>query len=390
MHGPRRPNCSPGHRCHDNDDPASTHPRDKVGSFNQSSDTDTRDGPQHSHSRQKTPRQYGTQTSRRHVQSRQHNMAQHRSHSGRHRPSILSTALPHMHPREAKPRQQTHMGKKATTAATTTRGKLTTRRVNPCNNSQRLRRGGLRNRRGHQLRQRRPNQPRQSRRVHIVPGIPRHPQQVHLRLPNQDVQRRHLPVLPRQGAQLLQEPRIQTPHTAQRLLHNISLNQGDRVLRIQRLHTSSELGTIPTVADLRGTRHPNNSHKCQRKYARTRLVTRGHLVLRPLPLDSPPQLLTTQRTQRHTSPPPDLLCFPLQKHEQLWLFDVKNDIGFYMGDADCIKGGSLVYMPYTHATLVRGNGHRILISDIQLLQWYSKRRDIRRNPLPSSTQRTRS
>jgi len=32
--------------------------------------------------------------------------------------------------------------------------------------------------------------------------------------------------------------------------------------------------------------------------------------------------------------------------------------------------------------LVRGNGHRILISDIQLLQWYSKRRDIRRNPLP--------
>ena len=53
-----------------------------------------------------------------------------------------------------------------------------------------------------------------------------------------------------------------------------------------------------------------------------------------------------------------------------------------MGDADSIKGGSLVYMPYTHSTLVRGNGHRILISDIQLLQWYSKRRDIRRNPLP--------
>jgi hypothetical protein len=53
-----------------------------------------------------------------------------------------------------------------------------------------------------------------------------------------------------------------------------------------------------------------------------------------------------------------------------------------MGDADSIKGGSLVYMPYTHSTLVRVNGHRILISDIQLLQWYSKRRDIRRNPLP--------
>ncbi len=41
-------------------------------------------------------------------------------------------------------------------------------------------------------------------------------------------------------------------------------------------------------------------------------------------------------------------------------------------------------MPCTHCFLKRGNGHRILISDIQLLQWYSRRRDIRRNPLPYS------
>jgi hypothetical protein len=80
----------------------------------------------------------------------------------------------------------------------------------------------------------------------------------------------------------------------------------------------------------------------------------------------------------------DLICFPLQDHERLWKFDVKNDIGFYVGDEDSIKGGSVVYMPYTHNFLTRGNGHRILISDIQLLQWYSQSRDIRRNPLPYS------
>ena len=80
----------------------------------------------------------------------------------------------------------------------------------------------------------------------------------------------------------------------------------------------------------------------------------------------------------------DLLCFPLQEHERLWKFDVKNDIGFYMGDEDSIKGGTKVYMPYTHSILTRGNGHRVLISDLQLLQWYSKRRDIRRNPTPYS------
>ena len=80
----------------------------------------------------------------------------------------------------------------------------------------------------------------------------------------------------------------------------------------------------------------------------------------------------------------DLLCFPLQDHERLWKFDVKNDIGFYAGDEDSTKGGSVIYMPYTHNFLVRGNGHRVLISDLQLLQWYSRRRDIRRNPLPYS------
>ena len=81
----------------------------------------------------------------------------------------------------------------------------------------------------------------------------------------------------------------------------------------------------------------------------------------------------------------DILCFPLQDHERLWKFDVKNDIGFYSGDEDSTKGGSIVYMPYTHSFLVRGNGHRVLISDLQLLQWYSRRRDIRRNPLPYAT-----
>ncbi len=77
----------------------------------------------------------------------------------------------------------------------------------------------------------------------------------------------------------------------------------------------------------------------------------------------------------------------LQDHERLWKFDVKNDIGFYAGDEDSTKGGSTIYMPYTHSFLVRGNGHRVLISDIQLLQWYSRRRDIRRSPLPYATVR---
>ena len=60
----------------------------------------------------------------------------------------------------------------------------------------------------------------------------------------------------------------------------------------------------------------------------------------------------------------DLLCFPIQDHERLWKFDVKNDIGFYMGDEGSVKGGSLIYMPYSHSFLTRGNGHRVQISDV--------------------------
>jgi hypothetical protein len=65
----------------------------------------------------------------------------------------------------------------------------------------------------------------------------------------------------------------------------------------------------------------------------------------------------------------DLLCFPLQDHERTWKFNVKNDIGFYVGDEDNTKGGSLIYMPYTHKILTRGGGYRILISDVKLLQY---------------------
>jgi hypothetical protein len=41
-------------------------------------------------------------------------------------------------------------------------------------------------------------------------------------------------------------------------------------------------------------------------------------------------------------------------------------------------------MPYTHSILTRGNGHRVVISDLQLRQWFSRRRDIHRNPQPYS------
>ena len=97
----------------------------------------------------------------------------------------------------------------------------------------------------------------------------------------------------------------------------------------------------------------------------------------PLPASSTPLFTSTQLTNivMHSAT-------SSASPERLWKFDVKNDIGFYLGNEDRIKGGNLVYLPYTHSVLTRGNSHRILISDQQLLQWYSRRRDIRQSPLP--------
>ncbi len=50
----------------------------------------------------------------------------------------------------------------------------------------------------------------------------------------------------------------------------------------------------------------------------------------------------------------DLLCFLLQDHERTWKFDVKNDIGFYVGDEDSTKGRSHLYAIHTQGTRPRG------------------------------------
>ena len=78
----------------------------------------------------------------------------------------------------------------------------------------------------------------------------------------------------------------------------------------------------------------------------------------------------------------DLVCFPLEEHERKWKFDTRNEIGFYVGDQTTSKGAAMVYQPYQHSILVRGDVHRVRISDIQLLQFFGRRIAIREGSLP--------
>ena len=78
----------------------------------------------------------------------------------------------------------------------------------------------------------------------------------------------------------------------------------------------------------------------------------------------------------------DLVCFPLEEHERKWKFDTRNEIGFYVGDQPTSKGAAMVYQPYHHSILVRGDVHRVRISDVQLLQFFGRRVAIREGSLP--------
>ena len=97
------------------------------------------------------------------------------------------------------------------------------------------------------------------------------------------------------------------------------------------------------MAERGRARHPDNTIQRLRHNPRPRLPPRRRLGTCPLTLDASAQLHPSRSHQGYA-----------RSHH------------------------------YIHNFLTRGNGHRILIPDIQLLQWYSQRRDIRRNPLPYS------
>ena len=121
-------------------------------------------------------------------------------------------------------------------------------------------------------------------------------------------------------------------------------------------HTSN--GKTPLSED------PNYTLQCFRKHPWTRLSPRRCLGPRSIILDSPPQFHSPRsylghfcphdrhKLLRRRSPPyrfvfDDLLCFPLQNHERLWKFDVKNDIGFNVMTQTASKAVSYIHVLHT-------------------------------------------
>ena len=69
----------------------------------------------------------------------------------------------------------------------------------------------------------------------------------------------------------------------------------------------------------------------------------------------------------------DIVCHSLEKLERKIKFDIRNDVGLYLGDERGMKGGCLIYRPYKHTVTVRGDVHRLNISSVRMLEWYGRR-----------------
>ena len=57
--------------------------------------------------------------------------------------------------------------------------------------------------------------------------------------------------------------------------------------------------------------------------------------------------------------------YPLTEKERRWKFDTKNELGFYLWDEKGMKGGCHIYQPYWYKILIRGDVHRIRLSEFE-------------------------
>jgi hypothetical protein len=80
----------------------------------------------------------------------------------------------------------------------------------------------------------------------------------------------------------------------------------------------------------------------------------------------------------------DFVAHGIDKQLRLWKFDVKNELGIYVGQSDTSKHTHRIYDPYKHKVYERTGVYRINISSEQYLKWYSNRLYMREGKIPYS------
>jgi hypothetical protein len=68
--------------------------------------------------------------------------------------------------------------------------------------------------------------------------------------------------------------------------------------------------------------------------------------------------------------------------QRSWKFDLKNELGIYVGEADGYKRGRLIYWPHSHGTAVRYHCWPLELTDAQFLKHYNRRVSMTSGTLP--------
>ena len=92
---------------------------------------------------------------------------------------------------------------------------------------------------------------------------------------------------------------------------------------------------------------------------------------------SPLQLFTSQQTNLNTEHKfifGDIIAYGLQKHEQTFKFDIKNNIALYLTDHNA--NSSIIYLPDTHKCIIRADIFKLNISELSYLSWFKKRSNL--------------
>jgi hypothetical protein len=78
----------------------------------------------------------------------------------------------------------------------------------------------------------------------------------------------------------------------------------------------------------------------------------------------------------------DVVRVNLPVSDRKWKFDVRNDIGIYVGQPRHSVESNIIYWPYSHTVTERTGVYKLEISEQQLREWYGKRETMRNGSLP--------
>jgi hypothetical protein len=106
------------------------------------------------------------------------------------------------------------------------------------------------------------------------------------------------------------------------------------------------------------------------------------------PHKSPSHILNKKPTnlmQMHQFAFGDLVAVGIPKDLRTWKFDLRNDVGIYVGQPAEIVDACYIYWPHSHSVTTRGSVTKLEISDEIYLRYYQKRKEVKEGPLPYGT-----